>query len=147
MRWNDVVYEPGELKAVAYKDGNAIGEAIVRTASEPASIRLTPDRTTLQADGTDLSFITVEVLDAEGNPCPLADNRIDFKLDGLDLAGVGNGNPLSLEPFKEPYRKLFNGKALLIARSRNGESGTAAIQATAEGLQSARLELDVIHPL
>ena len=147
LRWNDVVYEPGELKAVAYKDGNAIGEAIVRTASEPASIRLTPDRTTLQANGIDLSFITVEVLDAEGNPCPLADNRIDFKLDGLDLAGVGNGNPLSLEPFKEPYRKLFNGKALLIARSRNGESGTAAIQATAEGLQSARLELDVIHPL
>ena len=143
LRWNDVIYEPGELRAVAYKDGMAIGESVVRTASEPASIRLTPDRTVLRADGTDLSFITVEVLDANNNPCPLADNRVDFQLDGMDLAGVGNGNPLSLEPFHEPYRKLFNGKALLIVRSRDGKPGSATIKATSDGLQSAHLELNI----
>ena len=82
LRWNDVVYEPGELKAVAYKDGKEIGSAIVRTAGQPAALRLTPDRTQLAASGDDLCYVLVEAVDEQGTLCPLADNLVHFQIDG-----------------------------------------------------------------
>jgi len=107
LRWNDVVYEPGELKAVAYKDGKKIGRAIMRTAGKPAKIRLTPDRKELAATGEDLCYILVEALDVDGTLCPLADNSVRFKVDGpAEIAGVGNGNPKSLEPFQSDSRRV-----------------------------------------
>jgi beta-galactosidase len=136
--FNDVNYEPGELKAVAYKDGNQIGQAIMRTAGEPAAIRLTPDRNELAATGEDLCYILVEALDANCTSCPLADNLVRFKIEGpADIAGVGNGNPLSLEPFQADYRKLFFGKAMLILRTKEGESGNIRVTAESDGLTSA----------
>jgi len=138
LRWNDVVYEPGELKAVAYKDGQQIGEAIMRTAGKPAAIRLTPDRKDLAATGDDLCYVLVEALDDKGTLCPLADNLIRFKLDGpAEIAAVGNGNPLSLEPFQADYRKLFYGKAMLILRTKAGEGGQVHVTATSDGLTGA----------
>jgi beta-galactosidase len=132
LRWNEVVYQPGELKAVAYKDGKRIGEAVMRTAGQPAKIRLTPDRRELAATGEDLSYILVEALDENGTLCPLADNLIHFKVQGpAVIAGVGNGNPLSFEPFQADYRKLFYGKAMLIVRSEEGKSGRVQITAAA----------------
>ncbi len=121
--FNDVNYEPGELKAVAYKDGSEIGQEIMRTAGEPAKIRLTPDRKELSATGDDLCYILVETLDANNTLCPLADNLIKFKVDGpAEIAGVDNGNPLSYEPFQADYRKLFFGKAMLILRTKEGQT-------------------------
>ena len=121
--FNDVNYEPGELKAVAYKDGKEIGEAVMRTAGEPATIRLAPDRKELSARGDDLCYILIEAIDANGVVCPLADNLIRFKVDGpAEIAGVDNGNPLSYEPFQADYRKLFFGKAMLILRTKGGQS-------------------------
>ncbi len=138
LRWDDVVYEPGELKAVAYKDGEKIGEAIIRTANEPAAIRLTPDRTELSATGEDLCYILVEALDKKGTLCPLADNLIRFKVEGpAEIAGVGNGNPLSLEPFQADYRKLFHGKAMLIIRTTEGQGDKVKVIAESDGLTSA----------
>jgi len=138
LRFNDVVYEPGELKAVAYKDGKKIGEAVMRTADEPAAIRLTPDRIQLFASGEDLCYILVEAVDDKGTLCPLADNMIKFKVDGpAEIAGVGNGNPMSLEPFQADYRKLFYGKAMLILRIKEDEAGTVRVIAESEGLRSA----------
>jgi beta-galactosidase len=138
LRWNDVTYEPGEVKAVAYKNGEKIGEATVRTAGEPAAIRLTPDRTELSASGDDLCYVLVEALDENGVLCPLADDTITFAIEGPgEIAGVGNGNPLSYEPFQADHRKLFYGKAMLIVRTQAGEGGDIRITATGEGLREA----------
>jgi len=126
------------LKAVSYKGGQLIGEAVVRTAGEPAKLRLTPDRTEIAATGEDLSYLLVEALDANGNLCPLAENLTQFEVQGpAVIAGVGNGNPLSLEPFQANSRKLFFGKAMLIVRSVKGEIGEVRITARADGLSAA----------
>ena len=142
LRWNDVVYEPGELKAVAYKDGSEIGQAIMRTAGGPAVIRLTPDRKELAATGEDLCYILVEALDEKGTLCPLAENLIRFKVEGpAEIAGVGNGNPLSLEPFQVNSRKLFYGKAMLILRTCEGQAGQVHVTAESDGLTAANVTL------
>ncbi|MBN2130665.1 MAG: DUF4982 domain-containing protein [Sedimentisphaerales bacterium] len=143
LRWNDVVYEPGTLKAVAYKNGNRIGDAVVRTSGEPAMLRLTPDRTTLAATGEDLCYVLVEALDEDGTLCPLADNLVHFEIKGpADVAGVGNGNPLSLEAFQARHRKLFHGKAMLILRATEGPGGTIQVQADSDGLTSAQATIN-----
>ncbi len=148
LRWNEVVYEPGELKAVAYKDGKEIGQAVMRTADKPSKIQLTPDRTKLSASGEDLCYILIEALDEKRTLCPLADNLIRFKVDGpAEIAGVGNGNPLSLEPFQaDPStglrtgsRKLFHGKAMLILRTMEGQGGQVRVTAESDGLTSAEV--------
>ena len=142
LRFNDVVYEPGELRAVAYKDGKEIGQAVMRTAGEPAAIRLTPDRSELAATGEDLCFVLVEAVDESGTPCPLADNLIRFEIDGpAEIAAVGNGNPLSLEPFQAYSRKLFYGKAMLILRTKEGGARRVRITATTDGLHAAEVSL------
>lgn len=138
LRFNDVIYEPGELKAVAYKDGREIGQAIMRTAGEPAAIRLTPDRTELSATGEDLCYILVEALDEKGTLCPLADNSVHFDVEGpADIAGVGNGNPMSFEPFQADSRKLFYGKAMLILQTKEGQGGKVLVTAESDGLPAA----------
>jgi beta-galactosidase len=142
LMWLDVVYEPGELKAVAYKEGEVIGEAVVKTAGEPYSIKLTPDRSNIEATGNDLSYILVETYDKDGNLCPLADNMINFEISGPgEVAGVGNGNPQSLEPFLADYRKLFNGKAMLILKPVENKSGKINLVATSSGLKSAKVTI------
>ena len=140
LRWNDVIYRPGELKAIAYKHGKEIGQAVMRTSGEPAALRLTPDRERLSATGEDLCYILVEALDEKGTLCPLADNLVRFKIDGpAEMAGVGNGNPLSLEPFQADYRKLFHGKAMLIVRTKEGQDGTIRVSAESDGLHPANI--------
>lgn len=147
LRWNDVVYQPGELKAVAYRGGQKIGEAIVRTAGPPAQLRLTPDRTKLSADGDDLSFVLVEALDTEGVPCPLADNLIRFSTDGpAEIAAVDNGNPMSFESFQADQRNLFNGKAMVILRTKAGETGPIRIRAASDGLTGAEATCTATAP-
>jgi len=144
LRWNDVVYEPGELKAVAYKDGRQIGEATMRTAGKPATIRLTPDRKDLNASGEDLCYVLVEALDDHGTLCPLADNLVRFKVVGpAEIAAVGNGNPLSLEPFQADVRKLFYGKAMLILRTKPGEVGPVRVTAASDGFAPAEAVVSV----
>ena len=135
LRWMDVAYQPGELKAVAYKDGKRLGEQVMRTAGAPAKIRLTPDHATLAAGGEDLSYILVEAVDQNGNLCPLADPSIQFKITGpAEIAGVGNGNPQSIEPFQANSVKLFYGKAMLIIRSIPGKIGNIRVIAAGDGL-------------
>lgn len=142
LMWLDVAYEPGELKAVAYKAGKVIGESVVKTAGEPYSIKLTPDRSTIKATGDDLTYIMVEAYDKDGNLCPLANNKIDFEVAGAgEIAAVGNGNPQSLEPYIANYRKLFYGKAMLIVRSKEKEAGKINVVATSEGLKKAKLSI------
>ena len=136
--WNEVPYIPGELKAVAYKEGKKIGETEMKTAGEPIEIRLTPDRSTISSGGMDLSYILAEAIDRNGNLCPLADNRIDLEIKGPGtIAGVGNGNPQSLDPFQAGYVYLFNGKAMVIIRS-DFKQGNIEVTANSGNLHSAK---------
>ncbi|NDV83784.1 glycoside hydrolase family 2 TIM barrel-domain containing protein [Bacteroides sp. 51] len=136
-----VTYEPGTVKIIARKDGKEVMQKEIHTAGEPAQIRLTPDRSTILADGTDLSFVTVEVLDAEGNLCPLADNLVNFSVNGSAfIAGVDNGSQTSMESFKAPYRKAFYGKCLVVLQN-NGKEGKIQLTASSDGLSSSSVIL------
>jgi beta-galactosidase len=142
LRWMDVIYEPGELRAVAYKNGSVIGEAVMKTTGAPARLVLSPDRAEITADGEDLSYILVEAVDRDGNPCPLADDMVSFIVNGpAEIAGIDNGNPLSMESFHSPRYSLFFGKAMLIIRSADGKPGTVRIEASADGLEPARVSI------
>ena len=139
--------EPGELRAVAYKDGERIGEAVVRTAGPPASIRLTPDRTELAATGDDLCYVLAEAMDEKGTLCPLADDLVRFEVAGpAEIAGVGNGNPLSLEPFRADSRKLFHGKAMLILRLREAAGGEVRVTASSGALRPGETAMRLTRP-
>lgn len=138
-----VKYEPGTVKAVSRKEGKTVAEQEIRTAGEPAQIRLSPDRSTIQADGKDLSFITVEILDKDGNLCPNAENDVTFAVEGAGfIAGVDNGSPISMEKFKDNHRKTFYGKCLVVLQN-NGEPGGVKVTATADGLEKATTAIKV----
>lgn len=129
-----VKFEPGVVKAISRKEGKVVAEQEIRTAGEPAQIRLTPDRSTIQADGKDLSFVTVEIVDKDGNLCPNAENDVTFAVEGAGfIAGVDNGSPISMEKFKDNHRKAFYGKCLVVVQN-NGADGNIKLTATAEGL-------------
>lgn len=145
--WDDVIFEPGELKVVALdENNNPLKEKVVRTAGKPAEIILKPDRMEMNADGKDLVFVTVSVVDKNGVLCPDADNLIDFKVKGqARFKAVGSGDPTSLESFVEPYRKVFNGKCMLIIQSSGiGEKGKINISATSDGLTGKAIEINAL---
>ena len=143
LMWTDVTYEPGELKAIAYKEGEQIGEAVMITAGKPYTLKLTTDRKAIQSGGLDLAYVTIEALDLNGNLCPLADHLIELTIDGKGtIAGVGNGNPQSMEPFQSNQVKLFYGKAMLILRSAS-DRGTIKVTASASELNKATTTITV----
>ena len=132
-----VPYQPGTLRAVSRRNGKTVLTAQVQTAGKPARIELAADRSLIKADGKDLSFVTVRVLDAAGNAVPDADDHIEFKLSGeATLAGVDNGDPVSHDSFKAGYRKAFHGLALAVVQSRPTR-GNITLTASAYGLQPA----------
>ncbi|MGD8237228.1 MAG: beta-galactosidase GalB [Armatimonadota bacterium] len=137
--WDDVPYEPGELKVVAVDEaGQPAAERVVRTAGSPKRIELAPDRRELHADGKDLCFITVSITDGDGNVCPLADNVVRFELTGpAQIAAVGNGNAATTEPFVADRRKAFHGLCMLILRSEEGTGGQVRVKAISAGLRAA----------
>lgn len=138
-----VTFEPGTVKAVSRKDGKVVAEQEIHTAGEPAQVRLTPDRASIHADGRDLSFVTVEILDKDGNLCPNADNEVTFDVQGDGfIAGVDNGSPISMERFKANHRKAFYGKCLVVIQN-NGKSGNISLTATADGLEKDNVSITV----
>lgn len=142
LMWKDVVYQPGEVRVVAYQNGERVNEAFRKTTGDAYTLRVTPDRTTLDADGADLSYVLIEAVDRNGLEHPLADHRLTIELEGPgEIAGVGNGNPQSFEPFQSNQVKLFYGKAMLIVRSVKGQPGTLKIRVNGKGLASARTRI------
>jgi beta-galactosidase len=120
-----------------------LGEAMVKTTGEAVQLRLTPDRTTIAADGMDLSYILIEAFDQAGNPHPLARHRVTLNITGpASSAGVGNGDPQSLEPFQADYVDLFFGKAMVIVKSGR-EAGRVTVTARADGLRAATTTIAV----
>ena len=122
LMWR-VKFEPGEVKAVARKDGKVVADKVIRTAGAPSALSLTADRTHFgkNPNGDNLAFITVEVVDKDGNLCPRAEDQIFFDVEGGRIVGTDNGNPVSMERFKEPKRKAFNGKCLVVVATDGGD--------------------------
>ena len=148
LRWLDAVYRPGELKAVAYDQaGNPVEEATVKTAGKPARLVLEADRTLLKAldpqDTPDLAYVTVRIVDADGNLCPDADNEIRFAASGATaFKCVANGDPTSLELFTEPHMHAFHG--MLVGTVEAGaEPGEGMLTVSADGLADAQIPLKV----
>ncbi len=142
LRWMDVPYAPGELKAVAYQNGRKLGAAVMRTAGEPAMLRLSPDRKSIKSDGDDLSYVLVEALDKDGNLCPLAMNDVKFSLEGpAKIAGVGNGDHHYPAEFVTDHVTLFYGKAMLIVRASQGKGGAIRVTATSDGMRQTQATL------
>ena len=131
LRWNDVEYEPGELKVVVYDaNGNAAGEEIVKTAGKPADLKLEAwtANENLQANGDDLAFVTVSLTDAEGTLIPQADDQLTFEVTGAGtFEAVCNGDATSLESFKQPTMKLFSGQLVVVVRSAQ-KAGTLTLK-------------------
>ena len=150
IRWDEVSYEPGELKAVAYApDGSVAMECFRRTAGEAAVIRLELENTgPITADGEDLAFVHVTVCDREGNPHPSASHRVSCSLEGPGvIAAIGNGDPTCTESFRQHHFHVYNGEAVVYLRSRKGKPGTLTLTVTGSTLLPASLEVKSVLPV
>jgi beta-galactosidase len=142
LMWLDVVYEPGEVKVVAFDDkGVAVAQKSIKTAGAPHHILLEADRRTIIADGQDLSFVTATIVDKEGIPVPNATNRLNFEVSGEgNFKAVCNGDATSLEMFHLPTMEAFSGKLVIIVASTN-QAGDIHLKVTGKGLKQGEINL------
>lgn len=144
FRWDYVTYEPGELRVETWKDGKPWASESVRTAGAPAKLALSVDRARIAGDGRDLAFVTVRVLDKDGQPVPGAKPPVDFTIEGPGaIAATDNGDPTDMTPFLAPHRKAFNGLALAIVKGEAGKSGAVTLHARSAGLVEASVTIGV----
>jgi len=145
LRWDEVVYQPGELKVVAYKAGKKWAEDVMKTTGPAAKLALRPDRDRIQADGRDLSFVTVTVADKSGLLVPRSKNAIRFEIEGPgEIVATDNGDATSFESFQAPERKAFNGLALVIVRAKPGQAGTIKLTAKSERLTAGSATIKTV---
>jgi beta-galactosidase len=138
LRWDEVHYQPGELKVVAYLRGKPWAEAQVRTADTAAKIELSPDRATVTADGSDLAYVSVAIVDRDGTLVPRAKNLVHFTVTGpASIAGVDNGDATSHEPFQASQHQAYNGRALVILKTQAGKPGEITLRGDSDGLAPA----------
>ena len=141
LRWDDVVYQPGTLKVVTYKNGKQWATDEMKTADAPAKLTAQPDRGAIRGDGQDLSFVTITVEDAKGVMAPRADNPVHFDISGPgEIAATDNGDATSFESFQSHDHKAFNGLCLVIVRSTKG-AGDITLKASSAGLQGAEVTI------
>jgi beta-galactosidase len=142
LMWMDVKYEPGTVKVVAYDDnGKAVAQEEVKTAGKPYQIVLDADRKTISANGEDISFVTVSVVDKNGIPCPTATNQLKFKVSGAGTYRAAcNGDATSLEMFHKDTMKLFSGKLVVLVKSTT-TAGDVKLEVNGAGLKSGKLTL------
>ena len=145
LMWNDVVYQPGEIKVVAYKEDGSVAETqVVKTAGRSYRIRTTVDSREISADGKDLAFVTIEVIDKDGNLCPRADNLLFFDVEGAaSLKAVCNGDPTDQTSFASDYMRTFNGKLVVVLQASD-KSGKAKLKVYGGHLKPAISEIDVV---
>ena len=142
LMWNDVVYQPGEIRVVAYdEDGNAAAEKTVRTAGKAAAIKLTPDRSILKADGEDLCYLNVSLTDKDGNPVPADSRLVQVKVSGAgSFKAIANGDPTCLESFQEPQMHLFSGQLTVLVQS-GSEPGDITVEVSGKGVKKAVVKI------
>ncbi|WP_082326421.1 beta-galactosidase GalB [Sunxiuqinia dokdonensis] len=142
LRWDEVVYEPGELKVIAYKNDEVWAEKVVKTTGQATQLLARADRVTIAADGKDLSFVTVQVSDEEGQLVPRSNNPIKFRIDGPgEIVATDNGDQTDMTAFPSHERNAFNGLALLIVRAKGGKPGKIIVTAESTGLKEASVEI------
>ena len=140
LMWMNVPYEAGELKVVAYKNGQQIGTSTMKTADEANTLKLSAESQSIRLDGEDLSFILLEAYDKNGIFCPLADQQVQIEINGpASIAGVGNGNPQSLAPFQADKVKLFYGKAMIILKGKKEGQGDIVVKASSKNLSPTQV--------
>ena len=140
LRWRNVVYQPGELKVVVYdENGNKAGQQIVRTAGKPKRLLLEPERKTIKADGNDLAYVTVSLVDKNGTLCPDAANRLQFSVTGAGTYKAAcNGDATSLEPFTQPQMSLFHGQLVVVCQAAKTPGVmTLTVKDPATGMKSS----------
>ena len=143
LRWDDVTYEPGELKVVAYKNDEKWAEDAVKTTGEPAQLHASADRDSISADGNDLAFVTVRVSDEMGLTVPTANNPITIDIQGPgDIVATANGDPTNLVPFPSHTRAAFGGLALIVIRSKIEKPGSITVAAKSLGLKEAQVVIN-----
>ncbi|MDY3266015.1 MAG: DUF4982 domain-containing protein [Phocaeicola sp.] len=144
LMWHDAVYEPGEVKVVAYdSDGKAVAEKTARTAGKPHHIELTTDYPTLKADGKDLAYVTLRIVDKDGNLCPTDGRLVNFKVKGAGkYRASANGDPTCLDLFHLPRMHAFSGMLTVIVQSGE-ESGEIELQASAKGIKAGKIKINV----
>jgi beta-galactosidase len=146
IRWDDVVYQPGELKVVAYKDGKKWATDTMKTAGPAAKVKAEADRKTIWANGADLSYVTVTVQDKSGVTAPRANNHLAFSVSGPgEIVAIDNGDPTCLEPFHATERNAFNGLCLVIVRATG--PGQIVLEATSPDLKAGQVKIDAYAPL
>lgn len=143
LMWDDVVYRKGEIRVVAYDaDGNVAASESVRTAGKPYALRLECDRNSIARDGEDLAYVTVSVVDKDGNIVPSDTREVFASVSGAgEFRAIANGDPCSLEMFHHPHMHLFAGKLTVIVRSKANADGPILLKVNAKGLRSAEMEL------
>lgn len=143
--WMDVKYEPGTVKVVAYnKEGKAVAEKSIVTADSPNQLVLEADRKQLDANGDDLSFVTVTIVDKNGNPCSTADNELSFSVTGAgSFKAVCNGDASSLVPFQSTTMKAFSGKLVVLVQSSK-QAGEITLTVTGKGIKTGSIKLQSI---
>lgn len=143
IRWDSVLYEPGILKVIAYKNGKPWAEDIQQTTDVASKLSLKADRNNIKSDGLDLSFVTVTILDKKGLKVPTAGNLVKFEISGPgEIVGVDNGDATNFESFKGKEHKAFNGLGLVIIRSKPGLKGVITLKAVSDGLTSSQLHIN-----
>jgi len=140
LRWDDVKYEPGELKIVAYKSGKRWAEDVMKTTGPASALLMKADHTTIKADGQDLSFITLTVADKEGRLVARSMNRVRFEISGPgEIVAVDNGDPTDQESFQAKERNAYNGLVLVVLRAKPGQLGQITVAARSAGLTGAQI--------
>jgi beta-galactosidase len=144
LKWDDVVYQPGELRVVAYKDGNKWAEDVVRTTGRATAISLSADRKTIKADGNDLVFVTVKIEDPNKQTVPRSNNLINFTVSGPGrIVATDNGDATDHTPFSSKSRKAFNGMCLVIVKADKNASGQLTVKAMSKGIKGAETTIGV----
>ena len=144
LTWDDVRYEPGSLRAIAYKNGQKWAEELVETTGKPAALQVTAEKTELKNDGTDLSFIRVAVVDSQGRVVPRSKNHLKFSVTGpAEIIATDNGDATSLLPFQLSERDAYNGLALVILRSQYMKQGKVLLTVESKGLPKQKIALKV----
>ncbi|TCO05425.1 beta-galactosidase GalB [Natronoflexus pectinivorans] len=146
LRWDDVIYEPGELKVVAYKNGEEWAQSVVKTTGAAESLNAEADRDRIKADGKDLSFVTISVTDEDGLVIPDAKHPLRFSIEGPgEIVATDSGDPRDFVAFPSNERNAFNGLSLVIVRGIPDKPGTIRVHAESDGLKSATVEVQT-HP-
>ncbi len=144
LRWDDVVYQPGELKVVAYRKGKIWAEDIMKTTGKAAGLSASADRNVINSDGKDLVFITVRITDKNGLTVPRSNNQLNFSIEGPGkIIATDNGDPTNHESFQAKSRKAFNGLCLVVVAAENEASGKIKVKCESKGLKSTVTEISI----